>query len=296
MSENKPEQEVLSSAEGDKLALKLGATRNLIVVSDIHATCRMAVCPEEIALTDGGTYRPSPFQEKINAMWWSFWHEWVPKVTRGELWDLCINGELVDGRHHNTTTQFTQNPDNQREASKTIIRPVVNLCPGRFFATSGTPVHSGESGCDDESVARELGAVPDDTGRHARYELWIRVGSALCHVMHHIGTTGRTHYESSAPMGELGEALTEAGRWEDEPPQFIIRSHRHRYVEVRIPTSKGFAAVAVTPGWQAKTPFAYRTAGARQSPPQFGGLLIRQGDEEAYTRPKVWTIGRPRVE
>ena len=285
----------LSSRKGAKEAV--GTTRNLIVVSDIHGSCKMAVPPPRpFKLTDGGYYLPSGLQKKMLVFWNEFWRVWVPKATRGEPWDLCINGETVDGVHHKSTTQYTQNKTNQKDAAIAILRPIVDLCPGRLFVTSGTPVHSGESGCDDEGVAEALGAVPDKTGRHARYELWIRVGTALCHIMHHIGTTGRTHYESSAPMGELGEALTEAGRWEDEPPQFIVRSHRHRYVEVRIPTSKGFAAVAVTPGWQAKTPFAYRIAGARQSPPQFGGLLIRQGDEEAYTRPKVWTIGRPGVE
>jgi len=52
----------------------------------------------------------------------------------------------------------------------------------------------------------------------------------------------------------------------------------------------------VTPGWQAKTPFSYRIAGARLAPPQFGGLLIRQGDEEPFYREQVWHLSRSKEE
>jgi hypothetical protein len=50
----------------------------------------------------------------------------------------------------------------------------------------------------------------------------------------------------------------------------------------------------VTPGWQAKTPFAWKIPGARLSQPQFGGVLIRKGDEELHSRAKVWRLERSR--
>lgn len=271
-------------------------TNNLVVVSDIHASCKLALCPPEgVSLTDGGIYMPSDFQRKLWTMWRDFWENWVPMICRGEPFDVVINGELVDGVHHRSTTQFTQNKQNQKEVAVAILEPIAQMATN-FYVVSGTAVHSGESGCDDEGVAKELGAVPDETGRFARYVLWKQVGGALINIMHHIGVTGSQHYESTAPMKELVEAFAEAGRWNNEPPDFVIRSHRHRYCEIRVPTHKGFAAVAVTPGWQGKTPYAYRMPGARQAPPQFGGIIIRQGDEEAYLRQKVWTIKRPAVE
>lgn len=83
-----------------------------------------------------------------------------------------------------------------------------------------------------------------------------------------------------------------AGRWNRRAPDIVVRSHRHRYIKVEVPTWVGNGIGLVTPGWQLKTPFVYRIPGGRASTPQLGAVLIRQGDEELYTRKKVWDIER----
>lgn len=269
---------------------------NLVIVSDLHCGCRLGLCTQEkVWLTDGGCYIPSEFQ-RIVAGWWSeFWDEAVPRICRGEPFAVVVNGELVDGVHHKATSQVSHNLEDQKRIAVAALEPIVAACDGRFYVISGTPAHSGESGCDDEGVARTLGAIPDETGRHARYTGWFRVGRALVNVSHHVGVTGVSHYETSAPFKELVEAFVEAGRWGDEPPDFVVRSHRHRFIAATVPTHRGLAAALVTPGWQGKTPFAYRVPGGRQTEPQFGGVVIRQGDEEAYFREWVRRISRPRT-
>ncbi len=104
------------------------------------------------------------------------------------------------------------------------------------------------------------------------------------------------HYESTALMRELTEAYVESGRWGDEPPDVVIRSHRHRNAEVRVQTRKVFATVATTAGWQLKTPFTYKISGARMARPQIGGTVVRCGDEDIYTRHRVWDLKRPKEE
>lgn len=158
----------------------------------------------------------------------------------------------------------------------------------------GTEAHVGQSGEAEEQLAQRVGAIPDDSGRYARYELWAKVGQGLIHVMHHIGCTGSAHYESSAVMRELAESYAEAGRWRLQPPDVVVRAHRHRHLEVRVPTSLGYGISFCTPGWQLKTPFTYKIPGGRISTPQIGGSLIRQGDADLYTRHKVWNIERPK--
>jgi hypothetical protein len=117
--------------------------------------------------------------------------------------------------------------------------------------------------------------------------------------MHHIGSTGSAAYETTAVHKELTESFVEAGRWGDEPPQIIVRSHRHRCSEVRIPAMKNgetcYATSFTTAGWQGKTPFTFKIPGARISQPQVGGSLIRAGDEETHTRHKYWRIARPKI-
>ena len=271
--------------------------RNLIVVSDLHAGDKMGLCPPgPVELIDGGSYTPSIFQAKVYQWWQEFWGEFVPRVCKGEPFCVAVNGESVDGVHHSSTTPISSNKQDQKNMAEELLAPVVEACEGLFFMVSGTPAHSGESGVDDEGVGKALDAIRDSTGRYARYELWKRVGKALVHLNHHIGTTGTSSYESTAVHKEMVEAFVEAGRWGKEPPDFVVRSHRHRHFETKITTHKGMASSIVTPGWQGKTPFAFRIVGGRQAQPQFGGIIIRQGDEDAYVREWVRSLDRPEEE
>ena len=269
---------------------------NLIVVSDTHCGCRMGlVHPDGIQVDGGGRYLPSTVQRKMWDRWQEFWGEWVPEVTRGEPFDLVHNGDAIDGVHHRSTTQISHNLEDQQRMAEMVLRPAVDLCRqsgGTYYHIRGTEAHVGQSGEYEERLARTLGAKPNAEGQYARFDLWKRVGSCLVHLLHHIGTTSSAAHESSAVNAELTAEYVEAARWNREPPDFIVRSHRHRSIAVDLNSAKGYAAGIVTPAWQLKTPYVWKIPGARISEPQLGGVLIRQGDEEFYYRRKVWSMDR----
>ena len=270
---------------------------NWAVVSDIHAGCQLGLCPPEgVRLDEGGQYRPSVVQQKIYSYWREFWDEWVPRVTKGEPYGIIVNGDSLDGVHHGATHQISQNLQDQENIAYALLAPEVERAEGRLFVVRGTEAHVGKSGVQEESLACRLGAIPNELGQRARYELWKRVGDGLVHVLHHIGTTGAQAYEATAVHKELVEAFTESGRWNERPPDVIVRSHRHRLIRTEVPTHRRVAIAVVTPGWQAKTPFAWKVAGARQSVPQFGGIMIRCGDEDLFVRSFVRDIARAPVE
>lgn len=276
----------------------LGRINNLIIVNDTHCGCKMGLCcPGKIPLTDGGSYSISPLQRKMWYRWEVFWNEWVPQVTKEEPFGLVHNGDLIDGVHHNSTTQISHDLNDQARIAKRVMRPIIEnpLCK-MYYQIIGTEAHVGKSGVEEERIAEELGAKQDQYGRYARYELWIQVGKGLAHIMHHIGTTSSTNYESTAVHAELIAEFTEAGRWHERPPDFVIRAHRHRFCQTLIPAELGDATSIANAGWQLKTPYVFRKAGARIAPPQMGGLMLRQGDEDIYPRHKVWTLGRDKVE
>lgn len=270
--------------------------RQSIVISDTHCGCQYGLCPpHSIRLDGGGKYEPSENQKRVYAWWDIFWNEWVPKVTREEPYAVVVNGDTTDGRHHKSTTQVSQNLADQRHIAEELLFPIVEKCNGQFYMIRGTEAHIGPSGESEETLADTLKAIPDNEGNRARWDMYLRLGGptgCLVHITHHIGTTGSSHYESSAPMRELAESFSDAGRWGGVAPDVIIRSHRHRSCKVEVPTERGYGIVAVTPGWQLKTPFVYKIPGGRITTPQFGGILVRQGDEEHYTRHKIWNIKR----
>lgn len=253
--------------------------------------------PEGYALDDGGRYKPSKLQLKMWAMWEEFWGEWVPTATDGEPYFVVFNGDGIEGVPHQSVAQVTANMENQVAHAAVVLKPVADgarASGGMYYHIRGTEAHVGKSGQHEEALAKELGAVPNEEGQYARYELWKRVGGSLCHFSHHIGTTGSSHYESTAVMKELTEAFVEAGRWGDEPPQVIVRSHRHRSIQIRMPAKDESAMAIVTPAWQMKTAFAHKIPGARQSQPQIGGILIRRHPGgELYCRARVWRMERP---
>jgi len=277
--------------------------RNIVVISDTHVGCSMGlVNPEHTKKDGGGAYKLSSLQQKLWDWWEIFWGEWVPKHTNNEPFVVVHNGDVIDGVHHGSTHQWTHNMHNQRLAAEHILEPVRDLCKGQLYIVRGTEAHVGKSGEHEEELAKNLEAIPDDEGNHARWDLWIRIGGRLVHFLHHIGTTASAAHEASAVNAELTSEYVEAARWSEEPPAMIVRSHRHRFIKVEIaaetgenvdhdkPAAEGSAFV--TPAWQLKTPFAWRLAGARISTPQIGGVLIRAGDEELHIRKCIWRVGR----
>jgi len=226
---------------------------NVIVVSDMHFGCQFGLFPSYVKckLDGGGYYQPSALQVAV-AQWWDiFWEEWVPMVTRKEPYAVVINGDVNDGRHHNSTTQITQNLADQSKLAIDGLKPKLKKAT-HLFMVRGTEAHCGQSSENEELVAEGLGALPDACGNYCRPELWLRVGSGLVHFLHHIGTAGSTAYETTALMREYGEACSEAGRWGHAAPNVVVRSHRHRHSETRVPTKQGYGVCFTTAGWQLK--------------------------------------------
>jgi|2_EtaG_2_1085320.scaffolds.fasta_scaffold04515_11 hypothetical protein len=274
---------------------KTTGLKNLVVVSDTHCGDQLGLCPETVTLTHGGTYTSSIFQDYVRERWNIFWDEWVPTVTRGEPYSILVNGDAMEGRHHNATHPLTHDLANQQNVAYEMLAPVVAKAKSLYYV-SGSPAHSGEAGENEEMLAEMLKAKADERGNRSRYELLIKVGNALVHATHHIGISGSMAYETTALTKEFNEFSSESARWNRPIADILVRSHRHRHSEVSIPTSRGYGIIFVTPSWQLRTPFAFRIPGGRVTTPMIGGSLIRQGNEEFHTRHKTWDTPRTRTE
>ena len=274
---------------------------SLIGVADLHCGCRLGLCPPKGAkLRLGGTYKPSKFQKGLGRYWKEFWEKWVPMAVRRDDYGVVVNGDLIEGRHHGATTPWSNDIADQADAAYELLAPIVDMCDGRFWVIGGTEAHGGAFVENEERLAQRLGAVPDPEGICARPELWKYVGQKkeiLTHWLHHIGVTGSSAYETTAPHKEFIQACEEAGKWGRRPPDIVIRAHRHRFVKTEVATDNERGVAIVLPSWQGKTYYTYRVAGARQSQPQFGGIMIRLSEEgEPYTRQKIFSLKRPEAE
>lgn len=276
----------------------MSSVENVAVVSDLHVGCQLGLCGHHARLDDGGEYKANIVQRQAWRWWVAYW-AWVHETCKGERISVVVNGDIIDGRHHGSTHQWTHNLATQEDHAVNVLALASDMASthgGNLYIVRGTEAHAGPCAETEESIAKRLGAKPNKAGQRARYELWLRVGTqrAPVHFLHHVGTTSSAAYEATAVHKEMVESFNEAARWGQAAPAGIVRSHRHRCLHVKIPSAVGNTFAVTTPGWQGKTPFAYRIAGARQSAPQFGGILIRDGgkDEGLYVRTKVWSLDR----
>lgn len=270
----------------------MSAPRQIVAIGDTHSGCQFSVVPiEGVSLDGGGRYAPSSIQKRLWGWWRDFWDVWVPEVTQGEPYILVHLGDALDGNHHEATTQISHNLGDQANIAYDVLKPIVARAHS-YYHIRGTEAHVGPSAAEEERLAARLGAVPDDQGNHARWEMWMRFHSKLIHWTHHVGATGSVAYEGAALNREMANAFSEAGVSGRRPPDLIVRGHRHREFAV----SKGAFSVITLPPWQTRTPYSYRLPMGRFGQPEIGGTLIRLADDgqRLYTWPKVYYLDRPK--
>lgn len=272
--------------------------RNLVVVSDLHSGCRLALHPKTPSkLDDGGTYKPSRHQLYLAERWAEFW-SWVKVVTKGEPYGVLVNGDAIDGVHHRSTTQISQNIEDQIGICRSLLEPIVESAGGRFWMTRGTEAHVGSSGVHEERLARSLGAIPNKEGQYAQWHLKLEMHGRMIYATHHVGATSSHAYLTSAPWRRLTESMVNAAKAGKKHAAALVFSHRHTHVRSATEGRAGPIWVATTPGWQGPTPFTYRIGGMM---PEIGGLLVRvvktsqrvtdTGEEPVKIVARVWQLG-----
>lgn len=254
----------------------------VVVVSDTHCGCQYGLYnPRRPVMRDvGGGHVPSRGQRDLWALWERFSKEWLRKTIGDKPFALVLNGDILDGRHHRSITQITQNLADQQRIAHRVLDDLVSRAHSKYFVR-GTPAHVGEAGENEERLAEAFGAIPDEAGQRSRWELWLRIGKHLAHFSHHIGISQSLVSEATALVGEYNIMAAEAAKAGRRPADIIVRSHRHRHMEVTIPTSRGHARVFVTPAWQLTSPFAKKVSPtARVASAQIGASVIQvRGDE-----------------
>ena len=256
----------------------------------------MGLCPPKTEVVDHGTYLPNKYQKTLWKYWKHYWSNYVPSMVAGcEKVILVINGDVLDGVHHNTVNLLTNSWAMQETAAAQTLRTIQHLCPIKIDATymvKGTEVHVGTNGESEDRIAEMIGAEPNELGERASYQLWLTVDKVPFQFAHHIGVTSSAAYESSAPMRELVAALVEAAQWGANVPRVVVRSHRHRFIEVPIPSQYGRIRCVITPGWQLRTPFVERIDRMRM--PHIGGVIFFVEGDRCQVEEKIYPLPGPK--
>jgi hypothetical protein len=278
------------------------ATAN-IVVTDTHCGSRYGICPESVVISgdkqgvtfgEGDTHGLNPMQKYLWDCWQHAWDIWLPQEI-GDLqrvvWDL---GDSIEGVHHGGSSLVS--PEASDHAAGAIALKKERYAGAvKRIMISGTEAHAGKAGEGDNGVAEKVGAEPDPlTGRFARWEAWESVDGVLVHAAHHI----RGSYVPSSDMTplvgeylEMSDACTAYG-W--PMPRIILRGHSHKPRMY----PHGQCVVIACPGFQAKTPFAFKQKRGRPAAIGITVFITHEGQfdtpiikEYAWPKPTIGVIG-----
>lgn len=250
----------------------------IVAFSDLHVGSTVALChPDGIALEDGGRYTPNIAQQWLWQRWLEFWQ--IVRVERKRRPVIGVmNGEFVDGKHHDSTQLASASPEIMASAALDVMA-VAMPALSALYVTRGTEAHSGHGAASDYAIARELGAVKDPTtGMSAAYQWRIDIAGAVIDAAHHVSGGSRVSSRGNGIRAEMIDMLATG-----DAPDVLIRSHVHSYSD----TGRNFwpRQAFVTPAWQLKTAYGHRVTRLRSQ--AVGGVLVEIEDGKPLP---IWPV------
>lgn len=248
----------------------------LAVVNDIHAGSTTAVCPPEVPLDDGGHYRASKAQRWLADCWDDYWGRvaGLRKSEGAELY-VIINGDAVDGDHHDTSQIVGRNPNTQFHILAELLKRPLALSPDRIFVVRGTAAHVGESGCAEEGIAgglrRDKRPVVGDaeTGTDSWWHPVLDVHNTRIDIAHQGRAGHREHTSAGAMSLYAHDILLGHVKNGERHPDLCLRAHYHRFAD----SYDACPVRVVTNGaWQLKTGFVHQKLA--DSLAHIGGLMV----------------------
>lgn len=256
----------------------------------------MALCPPAVTLPDAGTYRASEAQLEIWQAWLEFWEIVKGQRSRGRSKKrliVIINGEVIDGDHHNTSQLITRSEIGQLRVAYQATEPIWKLKPDDVYVIRGTEAHSGTNGQWDEAFAADIGAHSDEqTKTYSWWWLPLKVENVLFDIAHH-GKSGYQEWTGPNALNTVAvNTVLNYTRTGDPVPALVLRGHVHRQWD----SGDNYQVrVLLNPSWQLATSHGQRIAPGQILP--IGGNIISV-DDDRYTVDKIhyWPKRRIPVE
>lgn len=261
----------------------------LAVTNDQHCGSTVALCPPEINLDDGGSYKASKAQLWLWQCWNDFWSrvDVVRKEQGADLYQV-FNGDAIDGDHHHTSQILSRNPNAQAAVWTACVAVPLALKPDKMFFVRGTEVHVGNSASGEERIAdglrRDKRPIEGDTetGTASWWHLRQEIHGVRIDVAHHGRTGMREHTRASAASLHAHDIVMSHIKSGDPYPHLALRAHYHRFNDSHdaAPTR-----VITNGAWQLKTGYVHKIAADTLA--DIGGLIVVIQPDGRYAVEKV---------
>lgn len=214
---------------------------------------------------DGGTYSPSQGQRII----WQQYEEGINNVAtlrKGKQLILTVNGDPVEGMHHDTTQLITSRIEEQEDIFSdvfdwTLKQLKFNEKKGdKLFFTTGTPAHGDNGNQSDERIASQFdGVVKMRDARYTWDRLLLDINGVMFDIAHQGPSPGsRAWTRENGLRNTLKSIYFDALNNNSPIPDWWIRSHVHTYVKDTYHGLQQDISGVLTPALQLKTEHAYK--------------------------------------
>ena len=230
------------SAQGETVA----SSTFWLVVSDLHCGSVYSLMPPNFVCGDGQVIGQSPVKKWAWKQWAGI-PKWVKSVTKGKRLNVIVNGDLIEGDHHESKEIWSPaTSDHVRAAIQTldVLRPIAKA----WFIVDGTECHDGDAG---KAAAAHFRTRLLRTFK--RKERGI-----LMTVLHHFPTAGNEAARSGAYSKEIENHRSCDTKQEREATRVLIGAHRHSFGCF----DEGYLLCLTTPAWQAFTRYASKVVRA----------------------------------
>lgn len=198
-------------------------TKAIVILSDLHVLSTVGLWPPGFVCNEGFEIGQNRFQQLL----WEHWKDcqsWITRVIGDSPFELVLNGDLVDGKHHQTTQIMSADSADQLPAVLQVLGPLAERAKATYL-TKGTECHTRN---DELYIGKQLKAVKDpSTGQHAWDRLELEFNGLVFAASHHTPTASRPYLEASQHSIQLGAEIMERVRNGLAPPRIIARAHRH---------------------------------------------------------------------
>lgn len=265
----------------------------IVFVADLHVGHPFALCPARWTLHDGQEFTPNGLQDIIRAHWCATWQR-IAQQRKGQRLIIVFVGDAIEGQHHATTQLITQRLDTQEAMAVAVLQEALSLSKFKHddvirFVT-GSPAHEGQGSQSLERIARAVLGYSGDKRQTISY--WpATIHGVHFDVAHRPGSgPGTRNWVAGnafqAWLRSLYLSALENGRL---PPRYVIRAHRHVYLERHVHNLSGNVVTTgyILAPWKAKDEYVYQLA--PEAITSIGALTV-QVDADGQSRAACWRI------
>ena len=228
--------------------------RVLILLSDLHVGATAGLLPPGFVTFEGNTVEQNPYQKWLWSCWKDCW-KWTHDVIGKDEWSAVVNGDVIDGVHHETREIISSDAADHSSAAVELLKEYLKDASS-VYLTEGTNVHvqNSEHGIASSLRWHGVNVVSPNRRKSAWPELDLSIHGACVLVDHHVATSGKSQNASSKFASTVADIRNRRGAAGWRQPQLIVRAHAHEFGI----WNDGNCTMVVLPPWQGSTRFGRR--------------------------------------